>query len=46
MTTAVFVAISALVVVNTVYKYPANSAVGLLILLAGVPVYLAWRRRG
>jgi len=46
VTTALFVAISALVVVNTVYKYPANSAVGLLILLAGVPVYLAWRRRG
>src|SRR5206468_3759547 len=29
VTTALFVAVSALVVVNTVYKYPANSAVGL-----------------
>ena len=45
VTTALFVAVSALVVVNTVYKYPANSAVGLLILLAGVPVYLVWRHR-
>ena len=44
-TTAAFVAVSALVVVNTTYKYPANSAVGLAILAAGVPVYALWRWR-
>jgi basic amino acid/polyamine antiporter, APA family len=44
-TTAAFVAVSALVVVNTFYKYPANSAVGLGILAAGVPAYGLWRWR-
>lgn len=44
-TTLAFVAASALVVVNTVGKYPGQSAIGLGILLAGVPVYALWRRR-
>jgi APA family basic amino acid/polyamine antiporter len=44
-TTIFFVAACFLVVINTVYTYPANSAIGLLILLAGVPVYFFWRRR-
>jgi APA family basic amino acid/polyamine antiporter len=44
VTTLFFVASCFLVVLNTVYTYPANSAVGLAILLAGVPVYAAWRR--
>lgn len=43
VTTALFVGVSALVVVNTVYTYPMQSAVGLSILLAGVPVYGWWR---
>ena len=43
-TTAVFVAVCALVVVNTVAQYPANTALGLGILLTGVPVYFLWRR--
>ncbi|HEX5758928.1 MAG TPA: amino acid permease [Thermoanaerobaculia bacterium] len=42
-TTAAFVAVSALVVANTVYKFPAESAKGFGILLAGLPVYAAWR---
>lgn len=45
-TTAVFILISWLVVANTIYKYPANSLLGMLILLLGVPVYLLWSRRG
>jgi APA family basic amino acid/polyamine antiporter len=45
-TTAGFVAVSALVVANTLYKYPAQSGVGLAILLAGVPAYFVARRRG
>lgn len=46
VTTAVFVAASWLVVASTFARYPVNSAIGLGILLAGVPVYLAWRRAG
>jgi len=44
-TTGVFVLISWLVVVNTIYKYPANSLLGMVILLLGVPVYAVWHRR-
>jgi basic amino acid/polyamine antiporter, APA family len=44
-TTLFFVAACFLVVINTVYSYPANTAIGLAILLAGVPVYFLWRRR-
>ncbi len=42
-TTAAFVAVSALVVANTLYKYPGDSGIGLAILLAGVPAYFASR---
>ena len=44
-TTAAFIAVSALIVANTLYKYPANSLIGLAIMLAGVPVYYIWSRR-
>jgi len=44
-TTAFFVAACALVVAATVYEHAADSAVGFLILAAGVPVYLFWRSR-
>jgi basic amino acid/polyamine antiporter, APA family len=43
-TTGFFVAACWLVVLNTVIRYPANSAVGFAILAIGVPVYLFWRR--
>jgi APA family basic amino acid/polyamine antiporter len=42
-TTLFFVAASWLVVLNTVYTYPENSAVGLAIVCAGVPAYFVWR---
>ncbi len=45
ITTALFVAASWLVVINTIYKYPRNTLVGMAILLAGVPVYFLWRWR-
>ena len=45
VTTVLFVAASWLVVINTVYKYPANTVIGLAIMLAGVPVYYFWNRR-
>ncbi|HKO63046.1 MAG TPA: amino acid permease [Pyrinomonadaceae bacterium] len=45
VTTLVFVLVCWLVVINTVYKYPENTAIGLAILLAGIPVYYFWRSR-
>jgi len=43
-TTALFVLACAAVVLSTILRYPANSAVGIGILLTGVPAYFAWRR--
>jgi APA family basic amino acid/polyamine antiporter len=43
--TALFIAACALIVTATIYKYPANSAFGLLILFTGIPVYFLWRKR-
>jgi len=43
LTTALFAAACALIVAATVYKYPYNSAVGLLIVFTGIPVYFLWR---
>jgi APA family basic amino acid/polyamine antiporter len=44
-TTAAFVIVSGLVVANTVYKYPLNSTAGFLLIAAGIPAYLLWRRQ-
>ena len=50
VTTFLFVAAAWLVVINTIFKYPRNTAVGFAILFAGIPVYFFWstqkRRRG
>jgi basic amino acid/polyamine antiporter, APA family len=45
VTTALFVAICWLVVINTVYRYPGNTLIGLAILLAGIPAFFFWRWR-
>jgi len=45
VTTGLFVAICWLVVVNTVYKYPENTLIGLGILLAGIPAFYFWRAK-
>ncbi len=45
VTTAIFILVSWLVVANTIYQYPANSLLGMLILLLGLPVYAFWSRR-
>lgn len=45
VTTAAFVLVCWLVVINTVYRYPQNTVIGLGILAAGIPVYLIWRGR-
>lgn len=45
VTTVIFVAAFWLLALSTVYQFPADAGVGVLILLAGVPVYWFWRRR-
>jgi APA family basic amino acid/polyamine antiporter len=44
-TTAAFVLTCAGIVASTIAAYPADSAVGLIILLTGIPVYWYWSRR-
>jgi basic amino acid/polyamine antiporter, APA family len=46
VTTVLFVATSAFIVANTIYTSPVQSAIGLGILLTGIPVYALWRREG
>jgi APA family basic amino acid/polyamine antiporter len=41
-TTTLFVLVSWLVVINTIYKYPRNSLLGMFVLLLGLPVYAFW----
>lgn len=46
-TTGAFVLVSALVVLSTIRAYPVNTAIGLAVLLAGLPAYwLLTRMRG
>ncbi|HAF12822.1 MAG TPA: amino acid transporter [Blastocatellia bacterium] len=45
VTTALFVAVCWLVVINTVYRYPENTLIGIGILLAGIPAFFFWRAR-
>lgn len=44
-TTIFFITACWLVVFSTIYKYPQNSIIGLLIMLAGIPVFFLWRGR-
>ena len=46
VTTVIFVAAFWVLALSTVYQFPADAGVGVAILLAGVPVYLFWARRG
>jgi APA family basic amino acid/polyamine antiporter len=45
-TTLFFIIACACVAFSTFYRYPHNSAIGVGIMLTGVPVYLFWRARG
>jgi APA family basic amino acid/polyamine antiporter len=45
VTTAVFISVCWLVVINTVYRYPQNTLIGVVILLAGIPAFFFWRGR-
>jgi APA family basic amino acid/polyamine antiporter len=44
-TTGLFVAASALIVLDTIYKYPRNAGIAVCILLAGIPIYFLVRGR-
>jgi APA family basic amino acid/polyamine antiporter len=44
-TTWLFIVACLAIVASTVLRYPANSAIGYALLLAGVPVYFFWRKR-
>jgi APA family basic amino acid/polyamine antiporter len=43
VTTVFFVLACWLVVINAVYKYPGNTVIGLVLVLAGIPAYYFWR---
>lgn len=44
-TTLFFIVSCAAVAFSTFYRYPHNSAIGLGIMLSGIPVYLFWRTK-
>jgi APA family basic amino acid/polyamine antiporter len=41
--TILFITICFCIVVNTVYKFPANTGIGIAIILTGIPVYYFWK---
>ena len=43
-TTAIFCLVCVMVVINTVIRYPANTLIGVAILLSGVPIFFLWRK--
>jgi APA family basic amino acid/polyamine antiporter len=45
-TTLFFIICCWLIVASTLYKYPANSLIGVAIVAAGIPVYFLWSSRG
>jgi APA family basic amino acid/polyamine antiporter len=45
-TAIVFIAVAGVFVVNTLVEAPRSSLFGLVILVAGLPAYLKWRRQG
>jgi len=44
VTTIAFCAVCVFIVLNTIYRYPANTLIAVAILLSGIPVYYLWKR--
>jgi APA family basic amino acid/polyamine antiporter len=44
VTTTIFVATFFVLALSTVVQFPRSAGIGVLILLAGVPAYVAWKR--
>lgn len=45
VTTLLFCAACAFIVLNTIYRYPANTLIGVGILLSGIPIFYLWKRQ-
>lgn len=45
LTPVLFVIAGAAIVINTIMAQPRDAAIGIAVVLAGVPAYLLWRRR-
>ncbi len=45
LTPVLFVLAGMVIVLNTVYTQPRDSAIGIAVVLAGAPAYLIWKRR-
>jgi APA family basic amino acid/polyamine antiporter len=43
--TIFFIAVSWLVVANTIFTYPGNSLIGTAIMVSGIPAYYYWKRK-
>jgi APA family basic amino acid/polyamine antiporter len=41
----IYIAIAGLLILDLAYLAPSTSGIGYLLVLTGVPVYLAWRKR-
>lgn len=41
----IYIALAALLIIDLAWLAPATSGIGVLIVLTGIPVYLAWRKR-
>jgi basic amino acid/polyamine antiporter, APA family len=44
ITTLFFISVSWWIVLNTFYKYPKDSLIGLALILAGIPIYFYWTK--
>jgi APA family basic amino acid/polyamine antiporter len=42
-TTILFIVVAVFIVINTIYKYPLNTLIGVAIILTGIPVFYYWK---
>ena len=46
MPALIYIGLAVLLILDLIYLAPRTSGIGFLIILAGIPVYLVWSRRG